>query len=423
MNFNEDQQIIADKILAGQSVNVQAPAGSGKSYILKNTLNKLKGVAVVCPTGAAAVQLGMGATTIHKLFGFKPTIQTPNQWFNKVPEKYAKVLKRIKVLVVDEYGAVRRDLLEAMDHRLRMVHGVDKPWGGVQVILTGDLSQSAPILTNKEAPHYHMFYSSKWCFTSDSIKHIPTYTLKKIERNSDARQQKIMNSVRNKDKWAELAIQRIIEMSEPYRVEDGKTVLCQYNADADKINNLRASEVSGKVCTYIADETGKPSDLKDIPVPEVVELKVGYKVMLVANDLGGAYVNGDTGVVIGCQEDCVVVTLDRTGSEVLVTPFEWDVIRYKARGTGLSKTVVATRSQLPIKLGWAVSIHKSQGMTLPSAAIHMGNNSWQTAMEGVFYVAISRVTDLRKLSFLRMPRLSDIQIDQEVVKYIKGLEA
>ena len=135
MKLSDEQQMPADAILRGESIALIAEAGRGKTHVLKSVLPKLKGVMVVAPTGAAAVNIGMGATTIHKAFGLKPTIQDPNKFGNKIPPKVNNVLKRVKVLVVEEVGATRRDLFEAMDYKLRQAKEWDLPFGGVHLIL------------------------------------------------------------------------------------------------------------------------------------------------------------------------------------------------------------------------------------------------------------------------------------------------
>lgn len=420
-NFNVKQQAVHDAILEGKSVAVIAGGGTGKSYILKHTLPKLTGVAVVAPTGAAAVEVGMGATTIHKLFGFKPTIQEPQKRNNKIPAKIEEVLKRIKVLVVDEVGAVRLDLFEAMDYRLRKIHNNDAPFGGVQVILTGDTLQTSPVLTSKEALMYQKYFDSVWFFKSDSFKHFKMFPLIANERNLNERQQRILKSVRTKDKWTQHALKALWEEGMTYDPDAGKVVLCQFNKDADKINEQAYELLEGEERVYFAKEFGKPQDLKQVKVASNLKLKVGLKVMIVANCQYGLYVNGDLGTVVDLYEDEVRVRLERTGDDVIVEKFNYEVTELKPHGEGLSRTVVAAREQLPLKYGYAFSIHKMQGRTLDSAVIDMGSLPEKYTMNSTFYVAISRVRDTKNLSFVRQPRMSDIKIDKDAVEFYENL--
>lgn len=418
--LNEDQTKVANYILSGGSCAIIAEAGSGKGYTLETVLPSMEGVAICAFTGAGALNIGMGATTIHRLFGFKPEIQTPIKRNNKVPKATESVLSSIKVLVIDEVGQVRRDLLEAMDYRLRKVNNNNLPWGGVQVIMAGDFQQLKPIKAGSEAKFYDKFYPSVWAFTSDSYKCIPVFTLSKIERNADARQQRILRSIRNKDHNSGRALAKLLEDSEPYNQDDKKIVLCQFNADADKINELEYKLNKSKPVAYKSISTGKPKDLKEIPVPDIINLKVGLKVMLVVNDPEGQYVNGDQGEVLQCERDCVMVKLNRTGGTVIVVPNEFTTTSYAVRGEGLTQKVVATRLQLPIKLAYALSIFKLQGCTLQAACIHLGNKGF--SMDNTFYVGISRVTDLQRLSFIRTPTESDIRTDREAQEYMRGLK-
>ena len=198
---------------------------------------------------------------------------------------------------------------------------------------------------------------------------------------------------------------------------DGKIVLCQFNKDADKVNEQAFNSNTNRVFEYKSLDDGDVRALKGLNVPEILRLKVGIKVMLTMNDTAGDFVNGDTGVVLSCEDSCVRVLLDRNGVEVVVGFYTYEVLKYKARGMGLSTSVVAERNQLPIRLGYALSIHKAQGATFESVAIDMGNLPEQYTMPATFYVAISRVRDLKKLSFVRQPKSSDVRVDAKAVNY------
>lgn len=421
VKLNPEQQALADRIMHGQSLAIIAEGGTGKSEILKQTLPRLRGVMVVAPTGAAALQVGMGATTIHRAFGLKPIIQDPTKFKNKIQKPVLNVLKRIKVLVIDEIGAVRMDLFEAIDAKLRQAKERDLPFGGVQCIFVGDVLQAAPVLPQTEYHHYSRMWKGVWFFESELMRNIPAYTLTKGERNTDERQTRILQSIRNKDKYAELALKRLFDESEPYCKDSGKIVLCQFNKQSDAVNQAAFNANKNKEHTYYAIDDGSPADLKTLGVPEVVKLKNGLRVMLTTNDVEGDYVNGDTGTILSCEDGCVRVSLDRNGFEVVVAPYTYQAIKYKARGLGVTAAVVGERIQLPIKLGYAISIYKAQGATLESATIDMGNLPERYTMPAMLYVAISRVRDLRKLSFVRPPRLSDVKVDHTAVSYYNSI--
>lgn len=417
--YTEEQQKAADSIQAGKSVAIFGRGGSGKTYLLRKELPKLKNVAVVAPTGSAAVNIGFGATTVHRLFGLKPEIQNPHKRNNKLRPTVAKVLKRIDVLVVEEVGMVRMDIFEAMDYSMRKAKNSDQPFGGIQVILLGDVRQFTPIVSQYEMSAYNRLYHSEWFFNSESFAHFDKHLFVTNNRNKNAQQDKIMMSIVNDDKWAGLAIQRLIELAKPYNPDSGDIHLCAYNADADRINNQKLAQNRNKSHTYIAIDKGEKRHQKDFPVPAVVELKVDLRVMIVANEPSGAYVNGDTGVVVQCEKDCVMVKLDRTDGVVLVTAAEWDVNKYEADDKGLKVKSISKRTQMPIKIGYAMSIHKMQGQTLESATINLGA---VTRAKNGLYVAISRVKDLKNLSFTRPPRVNDIIVDRESLRFMAELE-
>lgn len=421
MKFNDEQQKVADAILQGKSVAVLAEAGRGKTYVLKNVLPKLKNVMIVAPTGSAAVNIGLGATTIHRAFGLNPTIQDPTRFSTKPKPTITNVLKRVKVLVVEEVGACRRDLFEAMDHKLRQAKDVDEPFGGCQVILLGDVLQTVPILSKNEKSFYDRLFDSVWFFTSKSFQNFETFTLLKNERNSDERQNRIMQSVRVKDSNCELALDRLWEESTPYTPDENNIVLCQFNKDADTVNSVAYERNPNPEHCYFSVDTGNSADLNSVPVPAKLYLKKGLKVMLISNDEDGNYINGDLGKITSCEDGFVLVELDRTGKTVVVPPFRYDILTYKVKGKGITTKVLASRRQLPIKLGYACSLHKAQGRTLDSAVIDMGNLPEHFTMPSVFYVGITRVRDTTKLSFVRKPKLSDVKVDKTAIEFYKSI--
>ena len=240
--YTKEQQKAADSIQAGKSVAIFGRGGSGKTYLLQRELPKLKNVAVVAPTGSAAVNIGFGATTIHRLFGLKPEIQNPHKRKNKLSPSVAKVLKKISVLVVEEIGMVRMDTFEAMDYSMRKAKGNSTPFGGIQVILLGDVRQFTPIVTYYEENVYNSLYHSEWFFNSESFAHFEKHLFMTNNRNKNIQQDKIMMSIVNNDKWAGLAIQRLIELAKPYDPKSNDIHLCAYNADADRINNQKLAQ-------------------------------------------------------------------------------------------------------------------------------------------------------------------------------------
>jgi ATP-dependent DNA helicase PIF1 len=404
-NFSKGQQAAYDAVLRGENVFITGSGGNGKSYLTRALTDDHT---VVCaPTGVAA--LNVEGTTCHKLFGLPIGLVEAKDW-HIIPKSMSTLFKDdlIKRIIISEVGMVRADILTLIDKRLQKVKKNDKPFGGIQMIVEGDFFQLEPIVSASEYKDYYSTYTSNFCFVSSSWN-FKVYELTEPQRHANPEQYAILNKLRvGKTK----VIDEIMELAEDYDDVEDTIHLCSYKKDADSINSLWYAKIKAPETQYNAFIEGNFKS-GDAPVGEVVKIKEGAKVLVCANDIWGEYVNGDRGVVKRVFPNSVLVELV-DGREVQIQRFTWTAYEYVEEDGKLVKEVVGRYNQIPLLLGWAVSIHKAQGLTLDRAAIDIGKGCFA---HGQLYVAISRVRDLTKLSFVSPISKSDVIVKKEVKEF------
>ncbi|QDP60500.1 MAG: putative ATP-dependent DNA helicase [Prokaryotic dsDNA virus sp.] len=412
------QQEAIRRINGGESIFLTGSGGVGKSWVIDqvNDENTL----LCAPSGIAA--LNIGGITCHRAFALPLGIPTDEDFY-KIPRYMWDTFSgnAVKRIIIDEVGMLRTDYFVLISRRLQRIRGNDLPFGGIQVVLVGDFYQLEPILKHSEQEYFD--FASKFCFGS-KLWDFPTIELTDVKRQSNKRQVLMLNSIRRKDKHYKKALEYIQKECKPYEPDDNTLHLCCYNKDADYINQLYYSKMEGEERCFYAKIP--PNWGKERPVDEVVRLKVGTRVLIAQNCPQGTYVNGDRGVVVGFR------TLP-DGNEAVEVEKDDETICYVVEGTWekysyskvkdiwnpdakekLVKAVDSRYIQMPIKLGWAVSVHKSQGMTLDDVAIDVGSGCFS---HGQAYVALSRIKDLRNLSFVKPMLPEDIIVNNEVKKF------
>lgn len=400
----EGQEKAIYHIIKGDNVFISGPGGVGKSWVINET--KTRNTLIAAPTGIAAVNIG--GVTCHSLFGLPRDVVEIEDYDKNLPQSTYDLLKSgiVDRIVIDEVSMVRYDMMALMEYKLRRALDKSKPWGGMQIVMVGDFYQLSPFVRDKKKhgkvidPQVEIFnsmYPSLYCF-KNPCWNFKSVILEKVVRQDDERQVKMLGHVRKNTHLAKKALYFIQKEARSYNPRYDAITLCTVNDTADKINEMWYSKVKSSFeKVYNARDTGWG---KDIPVDQTIKLKPGTRVVLCVNNYTEDYRNGERGIVTFMDKSGVEVAIG-TGEnqrKVLVEPYTWQKCTYKRQGDVAEKVVEAEYTQLPIKLGWAITINKAQGMTLDAANIHVGTGCFS---HGQLYVALSRVKDLKQLSFIK----------------------
>lgn len=415
--LSEEQKRIFDSLESTHSnYYITGKAGTGKSillqYFVKNTRKK---VAVVAPTGVAA--LNVGGQTIHSFFKIKPDLIEKGD-VDRVDFKTKEILTHIDAIVIDEISMVRVDLMEAISDKLKLARKNELPFGGVQLIMFGDLFQLPPVVNDGQLRRYFDHnYGGIYFFNAPSIKEseVKKLELNHIFRQSDEEFKELLNAVRNGDHSAAI-LTKINERVVEKMPDGGFITLAGHNNTVSTINHEKLDKLATKKKTYIASITG---DLKEsaFPTEKYLKLKIGAQVMMLKNDklYPGRWVNGTLGIIKHLEEDVIKVEIE--GVEHSVTKETWNSIRYSynAQERKLDKEVVSSFTQFPVRLAWAITIHKSQGQTYQSVAIDLSEGAFA---HGQTYVALSRCQNFDGLYLTGPIRTEDIIVDPDVIEFM-----
>lgn len=428
-----------------RNVFVTGKAGTGKSTLLKLFRAKTKKkLVVLAPTGVAA--LNVQGQTIHSFFGFKPDITPSGVKQVRVTPRKKKLLKKLETIVIDEISMVRADLLDCVDGYLR-IHGPKKgePFGSVQMIFIGDLYQLPPVVTSQEKslfdqnknstknsknllPGLANVYQSPYFFDAKSfpILNIELIELEKIYRQKDQNFIGLLNSIRNNSAGeAELKIinQRLNQKFESI-LDDFYIYLTPTNSLASSVNNQKLTQLKTRAHHYKGILRGK-FDQKSLPTEMDLNLKVGAQVMLLNNDPAGRWVNGTIGKIVDIDlddddEEMILVEL-ADGEVEPVYPYTWEMFEFQFNGrTGeIESDTIGSFTQYPMKLAWAITIHKSQGKTFDKVILDIGTG---TFAHGQLYVALSRCVSLEGLVLKKPLAKQHIWMDWRVVKFITSYQ-
>lgn len=423
-----------------RSIFLTGKAGTGKTTLLHEIIRTThKNVVVVAPTGIAA--LNAGGVTIHSMFqlpfaGFIPDERAPHfSDFVKFESKATlrrhfkmsglkkSVIRNMELLVIDEVSMLRADLLDAIDFMMQSVRQKSQPFGGVQVLFIGDLLQLPPVVKNEEWEVLRRYYAGKFFFHSHVIQNNPPLyiELSKIYRQSDDTFISILNNLRNNVITAEniATLNAFVQRDFDLKKNEGFIILTTHNAKADAINAQSLIDLKGAQFTFKPEIVGDFPE-KIFPVEENLQLKIGAQVMFVKNDLSfeKKYFNGKMGVIQSLSEAEILVHFPTENKTIEVERYEWQNIRYKVNEATkeIEEDVLGTFTHFPIKLAWAITVHKSQGLTFGKAALDVS----QVFAPGQAYVALSRLRSLDGLVLLTPLQMNGISNDQDVMDYARN---
>ncbi len=402
---------------SGANILITGRAGTGKSTLLEHFRAVTgKQIAVLAPTGVAAVNVS--GQTIHSFFRFRPDVTA-----GKIKAVKNRVYKELDAIVIDEISMVRADLLDLVDLFLRKNGRKKKaPFGGIQMIFIGDLYQLPPVLTRNDREVLAKRYESEYFFDSDVFREVifELIELEKVYRQTDDFFIGLLNGVRNKsitDEQIGMINARLA--ADEARWPENAVQLTTTNDMAQKRNEQQLVRLKGK--TYIFKATLKGDfDQKSAPADLRLKVKRGAHVMLLNNDSGGRWVNGSLGVLKDIDEEALLVELAGGGIEE-VEPFTWSRHRYvwNDETRTVESEAIGKFTQYPLKLAWAVTIHKSQGKTFDSVVVDIGRG---TFAPGQLYVALSRCRTLGGVHIKTPVKKSHIWLDWRVVKFITGYQ-
>lgn len=408
----------------GKHVFLTGKAGTGKSTLIRRFMSQTdRTCIVVAPTGIAA--LNVDGYTIHRLFGFNSTTSlTDIQTGRYYPGRFAKTLKALDTLIIDEASMVRADLFDkiaAALHRFGPDPGT--PFGGVQIVLVGDLYQLPPVVTEAEASFFTDRYATPYFFSADTFRRdeFPMVALTTVFRQlGDDRMTAILNEIREGLLLGH-AQEQLNARTDPDFVppeEEFWLTLAPTNRLVTARNRQQLDRLDGEEIVHHARQTGDLS-LFDPPADETLRFKVGAQIMMLNNDQSDRWVNGTLGKVIarvaGAEAAVVVEFTDGSCAEVGLNT--WEATQPVVEGGSLHHEVCGTFTQLPFKLAWAITIHKSQGQTLDRLVVDLTGGMFSY---GQLYVALSRCTSMSGLVLKRPVLPKDLKTDRRIARFLQG---
>ncbi len=392
---------------------ITGKAGSGKSTLLAYFRSVTqKNTAVLAPTGVAAIRVK--GQTIHSFFGFPPkVIQTRH--IKKV--RQIELLQNLETLIIDEISMVRVDVFDAIDYSLR-VHRkkLTQPFGGVQVIVFGDLFQLPPVVNMDESSLLERIYPNGQFFFHSNIfqdAQFKTLELQSIYRQTDDHFIYLLNAVRDGSITNSQIDNLNDSLVDSFEMDEGKIILTTTNARASGINQNYLKQLSSEEFSYRAQATGQ--FYKELfPTDEVLKLKKGAQVIMIKNDPEKRWVNGSIGTIHDIAEKKIKVKINHKIYEVKKE--KWDRIQYSYDDDQqeVLENVTGSFKQYPMRLAWAITIHKSQGQTFEKVIIDMSHGSFAP---GQLYVALSRCISLEGIELLRPLKKSDVIVNKQLIGF------
>ena len=417
------EQMNAYRMIANtnNSFFLTGKAGTGKSTFLRRICEEVKKrFVVLAPTGVAA--MNVKGQTIHSFFGLSYGVQGPNN-YGSIDKDRIELLNKIDTIIIDEVSMVRCDMVDVMDRMLRRHRNDPHPFGGVQVVFVGDLFQLPPVINMSDKALLRKFYKSTGYYFYDSnvlsnVK-LPKIEFTKVYRQNDPAFIELLDRFRvgavQQSDIAKLNTrvvdEDLIGIDDSFRI-----TLTTRRDDAALINDNRLAEIDAPSFTYMATYSGDCSKCKDAAEEELV-LKVGAQVMFIRNIKKNGCVNGTIGVVSELAEDVVKVRLEN-GIECEVETEVWEAFEYQYNEAAkvVEKKVIGKMTQYPLRLAWAITIHKSQSLTFDKVAINFGKGAFTY---GQTYVALSRARSFAGIELMQHVNQNSVMVSRDILTFAK----
>ena len=391
-------------------VFITGKAGSGKTTFLKYLIqNCSKSCIVAAPTGIAAINAG--GVTLHSLFLFPFRPMSPVEPIDfKISKGNRKVLSKIRMLIIDEVSMVSPDVIDMMDRKLRWIRKSQEPFGGVQIVMFGDLFQLPPVVKTDEKPIFDAFYDGYFFFNALVWKQVGFHVveLSHVFRQKDQSFVDVLNHVRNyKMDSNDLDVLSEIKDKATSEMFTGNYIhICTHKREVDKINSTLLGKPTWSSESVIEGKFSTSA----VPCDITLKLRVGARVMAISNNSKQGYYNGMLGWVVGFEDNKVVVQADN-GAVIQFEPYRWVNNQFEIKDGNVVATEIGACTQYPLTLAWAITIHKSQGLAFDNVALHVKH----TFCPGQLYVALSRCRTLEGIA-------SDAYITKKMVIPEKSLE-
>ena len=416
-SFNRIKESVLEALLSAeqQFIFVSGAAGTGKTTLIEEISREVNLNTSICaPTGVAA--LNVGGKTINSLFrlelGSFPKIKKYNNWLG------ALILENMELLIIDEISMVKASILDAISDVLKRYKKNSRPFGGIHLLVSGDLFQLPPIINTDEEVRYFKSYETAFFFGSQSFNQIRSkeyFLLKEsFRQESDSLFSNLLNNVREGTDLSNTVSKINQNCFKPLSEKEGALILTAKRNPAEQINLRKLEQIDEEKIIKKAQIKGDFKE-SEMPAPEELILKKGAQVLFIKNDPESSWVNGTIGKVNGInKKKDILVEID--GTEVIVRRFKWEKKEqhYNEDTDSFETEVTGTFKQYPVILGWAVTIHRAQGLTLDSCVVDLGEGAFAA---GQAYVALSRCKTLDSLILKEELEESDIKLDKEVIEF------
>lgn len=418
-----EYQFVLEAIKGGcPAVFVTGRAGTGKSTLIRFLSEKIANCAVVAPTALAAINVH--GSTIHSFFSIPPRTLNPDEAFQP-RRQIVPVIECLGALVIDEVSMVVPDLVDCISNTLKQVRRDSRPFGGVPVIFVGDLLQLPPVVSDPEVARFYTHrYRSPFFFSADifhETKLIPI-ELTRVFRQTGGDFVDLLDRIRLNDDHREAVARINRECYRDRQIEsDPALFLVPKNAAAKSINTRKLNSLETQLLQFDAIVEGRVDVQRDrFQAPYRLEVKEGAQILFVKNNKP-YWMNGTVGRVIHIENNLLRVEIQTTGNTVSVERATWEKIEYEydRDEKRITSTVVGSFKQFPIALGWAITIHKSQGMTLDSVRVDLGQGAFYP---GQTYVALSRCRTLEGISLDRPISMNDVKANEMILDFYKHLK-